>query len=157
MMKILLLLLLPLFSIVAVGEETVEKLVVWAKDGTKVAFALAEKPTITFEESDMIITSNGVEVKYALENMARFTYEKSSTTGITNLNNGESSFKLDGESILFPSLKANSTVSVYTVNGTLVLQETVHSDGEYSFPISSLNTGVYIVNVNGLTYKIVKR
>lgn len=157
MMKILLLLLLPLFSIVAVAEETVEKLVVWAKDGTKVAFALAEKPTITFEESDMIITSNGVEVKYALENMARFTYEKSSTTGITNLNNGESSFKLDGESILFPSLKANSTVSVYTVNGTLVLQETVHSDGEYSFPILSLNTGVYIVNVNGLTYKIVKR
>ena len=103
--------LLPLFSMVAVADETINSLVVWAKDGTKVAYALADKPKVTFTGTDLVITSNGIEVNYALENMVRFTYEDFSQTGITNLKNGEISFKLNGEALLFPSLKANSTVS----------------------------------------------
>ena len=141
----------------AVADEAINSLVVWAKDGTKVAYALADKPKVTFTGTDLVITSNGIEVNYALENMVRFTYEDFSQTGITNLKNGEISCKLNGEALLFPSLKANSTVSLYSANGTLVFKQIVRKDGEYSFPISNLNTGVYMVNVNGLTYKIVKR
>lgn len=154
--KLLLSLLLG-FSIFAKAEDNPTNLVVWAKDGTKVAYALAEQPKVTFTETDLVITANGVEVNYTLENMARFTYEDNTLTAITNLQTNESTFKLDGESLLFPALKANSTVSVYSLNGTLVFKKTVRQNGEYSFPLSSLNTGVYLVSVNGLTYKIVKR
>lgn len=133
------------------------KLVVWAKNGTKVAYALIEKPKVTFTETDLVIIANGVEVNYALENMARLTYEKNTSSVITNLQTNEPTFMLDGESLLFPVLKANSTVSIYSANGTLVFKQTVHKTGEYSFPISNLKTGVYMVNVNGITYKIVKR
>ena len=157
MKKLFLLMLLPLYGMVAVADETINSLVVWAKDGTKVAYALADKPKVTFTETEMVITSNGIEVNYALENMVRFTYENSSITGITDLKNVETFFKLNGEALLFPSLKANSTMSVYSANGTLIFKQTVRKDGEYSFPISNLNTGVYMVNVNGITYKILKR
>lgn len=157
MKKTILLMLLPLFCIVAVADELKDNLVVWAKDGTKVAYALVDKPKVTFTVTDLVITSKGIEVNYALENMARFTYEKTSVTGITDLKTNETLFKLDGETLLFPSLKANSTVSIYSAKGTLVFSQTVHQDGEYSFPISNLKTGVYIVNVNGLTYKIMKK
>lgn len=154
--KLLLSLLLG-FSIFAKAENNPTNLVVWAKDGTKVAYALAEKPKVTFTETDLVITANGVEVNYTLENMARFTYEDNISTAITNLQTDESTFKLDGESLLFPTLKANSTVSVYSLNGVLVFKKTVHAAGEYSFPISNLSIGAYLVSVNGLTYKIVKR
>lgn len=138
------------------ADEPKTQLVVWAKDGTQVAYALAERPKVTFTETDLVITANGVEVNYTIENMARFTYEDN-TSAITNLQTDESTFKLDGESLLFPALKANSTVSVYSLNGTLVFKKTVRQNGEYAFPLSNLNAGVYMVNVNGLTYKIVKR
>ena len=153
----LLLVLLSCFSLSAMADEPKTQLVVWAKDGTQVAYALAEKPKVTFTETDLVITANGVEVNYTLENMARFTYEDNTSTGITNLQTDESTFKLDGESLLFPALKANSTVSVYSLNGTLVFKKNVCQNGEYAFPLSNLNAGVYMVNVNGLTYKIVKR
>ena len=139
------------------ADEPKTLLVVWAKDGTQVAYALAEKPKVTFTETDLVITANGVEVNYTLENMARFTYEDNISTAITNLQTDESTFKLDGETLLFPALKANSIVSVYSLNGMLVFKKTIHQNGEYAFPLSNLNTGVYMVNVNGLTYKIVKR
>jgi len=157
MKKELLLSLMLFFSLFAKAEEPATHLVVWAKDGTKVAYALAEKPKVTFTETDLVITANGVEVNYTLEKMARFTYENDETVSITNLQTGKSSFKLDGESLLFPALKANSTVSLYSLNGTLVFNKTIRTAGEYSFPLSGLNAGVYVVTVNGLTYKIVKR
>ena len=153
--KLLLSLLLG-FSIFAKAENPTN-LVVWAKDGTKVAYALTEKPKVTFTETDLVITAKGVEVNYSLENMARFTYESNDESGIINLQTDESPFRLTGESLLFPALKANSTVSVYSLNGALVFKKTVRQNGEYAFPLSNLSAGVYMINVNGLTYKIMKR
>ena len=125
------------------ADEPKTQLVIWAKDGTKVVYALAEMPKVTFTERDLVITANGVEVNYTLENMARFTYEDYTSTAITNLQTDESSFKLNGESLLFPALKANSIVSVCSLNGTLVFKKTVHRDGEYAIPLSNMNPGVY--------------
>lgn len=148
--------LLSGFCLLAMADEPKTQLVLWAKDGTQVAYALVEKPKITFTETDVVITANSVNVSYPLENMSRFTYENNTAT-VINLQTDESSFKLDGESLLFPTLKTNSTVSVYSPNGTLVFKKTVRQNGEYAFPLSNLNAGVYMVNVNGLTYKIVKK
>lgn len=99
--KLLLSLLLG-FSIFAKAENNPTNLVVWAKVGTKVAYALAEKPKVTFTETDLVITAKGVEVTYSLENMARLTYEDNTLTAITNLQTDESTFKLDEE---YPHLK----------------------------------------------------
>lgn len=144
-------------SLIAKAENIPSNLVVWAKNGTKVAYALAEKPKVTFTGTDLVITTNGVEVNYPLENLACFTYEENTSSVINNLQTDESAFRLNGESLLFPSLKANSTVLVYSLNGTIVFHKTIRQNGEYVFLLSNLNAGVYMVNVNGLTYKIVKR
>lgn len=157
MTKKLLFFLLFCFGIVAKAEDMPTSLVVWAKDGTKVAYALAEKPKITFTETDIVITANGIVVNYALDNMDRFTYESGGNTAIRNIRTGKVSFKLDDKSLLFLNLSVNSTVSLRTLDGTLVFSKTIKDSGEYSIPLSGLNSGIYLVAVNGLTYKIVKR
>lgn len=139
------------------AQENETQLIVWAKDGTKVAYILSEKPKITFTETDLVITANDIEVNYALENMVRFTYESNDNTAIRNIESDEVSIKLDGESLLFPNLKANSSIAIYALNGTLVMKKTIRQDGEYAFPISNLNAGVYMVHVNGLTYKFMRK
>lgn len=150
-------LLLLFLTFSAIVSEPVKNLAVWSKDGTKVAYALSENPRITFTETYLLIATNGVEINYALENMERFTYEKSDATGLTNLTTNETTFKLSEEYLIFPSLKANSTVSIYNLNGTLVFKKRISIDGEYAFSLSDFKTDVYIVSVNGLTYKIIKR
>ena len=157
MKRIFLLLAFILVSYKMMAQEFKTQLIVWAKDGTKVAFLLSEKPKITFTETDLVITTKDIEVNYALDNMVRFTYESNDYTAIRDLESDEVSFRLDKESLLFSALKANSTLTIYALNGNLVMKRTIRQDGEYAFPISDLNAGVYMVNVNGLTYKIVKR
>jgi hypothetical protein len=139
------------------AESNPTNLVVWANDGARVAYALTEEPKVTFTETDLIITTTNVEVNYTLDNMARFTYESDENVNLIDIKTEEMVFKLRGESLLFPALKANSTVSVYSLNGTLVLKKNIQVTGEYFFPLATLNTGVYVVTVNGISYKVVKK
>lgn len=156
-MRVKLFLFFHFFAISIMANEVRTHLVVWAKDSIRVAYALSEMPKVTFSETDLLITTEKVEVKYALDKMTHFTYEYTPPVGVTNLQTDELLFKIDGESLLFPDLKANSSIFIYTVNGALVFKKIVQEEGEYSFPLSYLNSGVYLISVNGLTYKIVKK
>lgn len=140
----------------AMANEPITQLVIWAKDGTKVAYALAEKPKLTFTESELVVKAESIEVTYDLEKISCFIYESGGMTGITDLET-ESIFNFQNEALVFPALSANSTVSVCSLNGIFVFKKTVRVAGEYAFPLSNLNAGVYLVNVNGVTYKIMKK
>ena len=149
-----------IFSLLCFGLslQAETNLVVWKKDGSKVAFALSEKPIVTFSENSLMINTTTVSVSYDLEDMAKFTYEDPNEEGIRNIENDkESSFKFDGEMLLFPSLKAGSKVAIHNLGGVLVFSRTIEAAGDYSFPLSHLDKGVYVVSVDGLTFKIVKR
>lgn len=156
MKKLLLLLLLLPICLSTMAEEYKTHLVVWAKDQSKVAYALDDEPKITFTETELVIESQTFKVSYPLEDMDRFTYE-SQSSGIKDLQTEKETFQIEGESLIFPSLKANSSVALYSLNGTLILKKTIKEAGEYSFPLSNLMTGVYMVSVNGITYKVMKR
>lgn len=136
--------------------QTKTNLVVWTKDGTQVAYALKDKPKVQFTETSMVISSNNLEVDYPLKDMKCFTYGTASTS-VTNIHTNISPFKISGDCLLFSALQKNSNIAIYTSNGVPVLRKTVSQSGEYAFPLNELSNGVYIVNVNGITYKFVKR
>lgn len=156
MKKILCLLLLAFLSFLSVVAKSTINLAVCTKDGLKVLYALEEKPKITFTDTKLVITTKGVEIAYALSDMNLLTYENGETTGIINLYN-DASFKLDGNAIVFSKLKTKDIVSLYSVNGTLVFKKMVSQDGEYAVSLNNIEAGVYIVHVNGLTYKFMKK
>lgn len=131
-------------------------LAVCTKNGSKVLYALDDKPKITFTNTEVIITTKGLEIAYALIDVNSFTYEKVENTGVTSLY-GDTFFKLDGESIIFSRLKAKDIVSLYSINGTLVLKKAVTMDGEYAVSLNDIEAGAYIVKVNSLTYKFIKK
>ena len=111
MKKILLSCLLALtFHLPVLSDGVKNQLVVWTKDGSTVAFALVERPQITFTETELVITTKESH-HYALENMAKITYEPV-PSGIKSLLDDDAAFVLDGESLLFPDLKAGSTITL---------------------------------------------
>ena len=83
--------------------------------------------------------------------------KKKEVTDIKNLYNDNVSFSLDGESIIFKALKTKDIVSLYAINGTLIFKKFISTDGEYAFSLSGIKSGVYIVSINELICKIVKK
>lgn len=156
-MKLKTTILLLCFCFSSFAEESKTQLIVWAKNNIKVAYALYVKPQIIFTDTTLVISVEDVEVSYPLDEMLRFTYGEVPETDILDLQTGESQFYFDGTCLLFPSLNVGATVSLYTLGGSKVFAKTVSANGEYAFPLSNLSQGVYVVNVNGVTYKILKK
>lgn len=133
-------------------------LVVTAKDGTQVAFALQEKPIVTFLDDNLRIQSQMTDVYYSLENMATFTYEKRDISSAVMDLQSDALFHMQGEDyIVFPALNENTYVALHTVTGAVLFAQTIRQAGEYGFSLSQLMPAIYILTVNDVTYKIVKR
>lgn len=149
----LLLLPLPMFA----ADDAAQQLVITSKDGKTVIYAFNEEPKVSFTDTELVVTSKDATVSYPLSSMALITYKLGAATGITNIATDETTFRMDGSALVFPSLAAGSKVTVSTTAGAVVLSKKISTAGKYSFPLSELANGVYMVSVNGQTYKIVKK
>lgn len=139
------------------ADNSKTQLYVWSKDGTKVAYSLSQNPKLTFTETEMVITGNNLEVIYPIAEMDRFAYKDEVTTLIFDLSTDERHLVMKEDYLLFPAIDCIREVSIYSLNGTKLLKKTLPAEGEYAYPFSNLSSGVYMVKVNGLTYKIVKK
>ena len=67
-------------------------------------------------------------------------------------------FHMQGEDyIVFPALNENTYIALHTVTGAVLFAQTIRQAGEYGFSLSQLMPAIYILTVNDVTYKIVKR
>ena len=160
LLKYLMLLLVGMaFALNASAARGQWVLQLWDRDGAKVGqYALTMSPTVTFTEDQVVVTNDVADVYYhALPTMWKFTYFFDPGSGIKDITAENNAMTFDGNVIIFPALKAGANIMVYGTNGSLVMSKTVATDGEYAFPLSDLTKGVYLVNENGQTYKIVKK
>ena len=154
--KILTVLLL-LSWLMAMADEPKSRLVVWAKDGTKTYFDLAENPKTTFKDNDLVITSESMTVNYPLEQVLRYTYELVST-GIESISL-EKTVRISqrGDALTLENLKPGTAVSLYTVDGKLVMAHAAGDSRSVTISLSDRPSGVYIVKANDVTCKMLKR
>lgn len=155
--RLLLAVSLVLFAGHPLSAEEKTMLVVWATDGSKASYALTEHPKVTFTETSFVVTLHGEATNYPLNDVARITYESLQGTSISELWHNETPFTVSGNYLLFSTLQAGSTVAVYTAGGVLVQQESIVQDGSYAFPLPDITAGGYMVSINGVTYKFLKR
>lgn len=160
MRKSLLMLMLWLgASLPGLADDTVtlNDLVVWTRDGAKTVFELRENPRVTFEEGGLVVRSNGMEAKFSISDLLRWTYQQRTVSGISDATADKTHPFMEGDHLVVSQLKEGTTVRVYAADGREVLQKTMTRDGACRIPLNRLRTGVYVVQVNSLTYKILRK
>lgn len=136
------------------ADEPKKQLVILNKDGSKVVYPLDSNPKVMFSEADMIVTANGLEAVFSLENVKRFTYESSSDNMCTVVLSNPiatfcSSVSLDFSAV--ENLKAYIASSFDAEKGTLILTPVtdvkagtgillIGQKGTYNIPFSNTDT-----------------
>ena len=139
------------------AADEVETLIIQMKNGSENAFFLKDKPKVTFEGSNLKISAATGDVSYALADVLRFTYAKKSPTGISEQVENPTDVMFEGDVLVISQLKANTTASIYALDGKLIRQLKPQRSGTYRINLSELPSGLYLVKADNVTYKITKR
>ena len=138
-----------------IAKAEQKMLVVTAMDGTQTKYLLEGMPQVKIEKPYLVISSGGASVSLPLEDLKHMHYAKTTdeATAIEDINVLDE--KGGSERIDFSNLPADANVSIYTLDGKLV--QALRPNGRaLSLPLGSLQSGVYVVKVNDVTYKIQK-
>lgn len=159
MLKKFTLLIFLLFVVLA--SVKAQSLYIKTKDGSTTAKSLSTLERFTFSNNNLLINylSGPVET-YSLSNISKLSF-KSAVTGVDELSLPETvSMKVypnPVSDIIYIQNAPETTyqVSIYRITGSLILNTQI-SSGEKSIDVSFLQSGLYLLNVNGRTFKFVK-
>ena len=131
------------------------------KDGVITMKSLETLKKFTFSNNSLLINYlSGPAETYSLSNISKLSF-KSAITGVDELSlSGTTTLKVYPNPVTDVIYIQNApevtyTVSIYRISGSLVLT-TKLSSGTKSIDVSYLASGLYLLNVNGLTFKFVK-
>lgn len=133
-------------------------LTVHQKDGKKFSYGFEEKPVVSFTDNDMIIKSSGTEIQYQLSLIDKFTFDDQETK-VEGVKDKElkPDISLDENKILISGAKADVAVRLISSDGKLIQSSQTDNDGSASFSMADLPAGVYIINSDGISVKILKK
>ena len=137
------------------------KLIVWTKDGGKVSYRLNKRPTLTYNDGNIVLSTTETVVEYRAEDIYKYTFEnpENSTNSVKQpiATPIDARLQLQGETVLFEQCEPYSIVQIYAVNGKLVDSYTIGADGTLQIAFGQYAKGIYIIKTKHLTHKIVKR
>lgn len=139
------------------SDGTYTSLIILFKDQTTQTFELEDMPVITVKGLDLKVETNNADVTIPLKDIVRYYFKVNSITGIDEVNINQESLDYKNGILVMRGLKAGSVVSIYSLDGKLRQSITVPRDGFFRCSLASLQSGVYIVKANSLSYKIMKR
>lgn len=129
-----------------------------ANDATKSGVKMDDINKLTFDGDKMTVTmNNGTSAKtFDLNAFNKVTFDETpvSVAG-TTVEKAGIQFAYDGESISVRGLKKSAAAVIYNANGAVMDSRKAWDGSRLS--VASLPEGMYLLNVEGVAYKFLKK
>lgn len=146
--------LCPLFS----QDAPVQKLNVHMMDGSQLQFLLTDEPVTTFENGNLVITTNQGVYSYPLAQMKKYTHEGlPEGIDLPTVAPGDILVRQNNEQMLIEGLPDNQLVEVYSADGKLILSQRATGGQSTLLNIAAQPQGTYIVNIGSTSFIFVKQ
>jgi len=139
-------------------EQPVQKLNVHMMDGQVVTFLLDQEPVTTFENGNLVITTNQGVYSYPLAQMKKYTHEGlPEGIDLPTVAPGDILVRQNNEMMLIDGLPDNTPVEVYSADGKLILSQRSIAGQSTLLNLVAQPQGTYVVNVGKTSFKFVKQ
>lgn len=149
------------FAFGASAQERVTVVSVYLQNGQAEYFKVADKPSVTFGDHKITVSSDALTGEYNFDDVSHFAFEDANDVmGIEEVGGDNASFTFvytDNANVYIsaPDLK---WAKVFSVQGSEVAAATANADGVVTLNIAGLAPGVYVVTPScHSAVKIVKR
>ncbi len=151
--KSLMLLCFLLFSLVSYASGDAASVTVKQKGGNKTVLELSANPVITFEEEEMVVTTDFTRIMIPLDDIVEYTVNEVAS-GIKGVSVAP---QFQNGRVVLHDIPQGTSIGVYTMEGKLVMRQVADATASAEISISSLPKGVYIISVSGKSFKIINK
>ncbi|MCM1312455.1 MAG: T9SS type A sorting domain-containing protein [Bacteroides sp.] len=123
-------------------------------EGNVSEWTLTSLDKLTFRNGNIVFTTtDGAESTVPISGVRRLFFSTPEIQGIDGMGTDGSNVAWDG-TCLYAGTQVGTAVTIYNAAGTVVARQTAGENGIIGF--ETLGKGMYIVNVQGKSYKIFK-
>ena len=154
-MRKILLSMLILFSVATMA--TVQNVVaIYPLQGEVALFAFADQPELTYTATDLVLTTTQTSVQYPISNLRKVAFEQADIPeGIDDIEVTKQFTFRDGQ-IIIEGGTPNALVNIYTIQGALVSQYRLDSDGNAAISTTGYSGAAYILTTGSITFKFMQ-
>lgn len=153
--------LLLLLSLICTTQPVVSQVYLKIKtiDDNIHSYKIDENLKMAFQNNEIIVRNKEIANTFVVSNIKKICFSTYDTSDIMMLNsyNCNNKVSITGESIVICNYRDNSIVRLFMPNGLLISEEIVPNEGFYYYSTSHLKSGVYILEVNEIRLKFVKK
>ena len=142
-----------MFASFAAMQAEDNHLYIYSNAGEKLSWSVPSLQKMTFQDGNIVLTKKDGKVAYTPISTVNRMYVSTPSSEKIEKVGEDLKYSWDGERLQLDA-RPGTPITVYNVTGTVVLRETFSGD---ALNLHSLDKGVYIVNVGGQTFKIVKK
>lgn len=155
--KRIILILSIIFSSIG-AEATYKYLHIHLMNDEITTFALEDNIELSFYNSYLWVRSSAVApISILLEDIKKFSHSDSLDADDPELfEDAVPIFQIKQDELVFSNLKENAIITIYELNGNLILKKKIKIGGSYKCPLGDLKKGIYIVNVDGVIFKVLR-
>ena len=125
-------------------------------EGVEVYYQLSSRPEIRFEDSTVLLTAEDVAVSYPMPVKVEFV-DYTEPASVESLDATAPLYRVTDTQLEVSGHSAGVPVLVYDSLGRLAAEGRTDSAGHALVVIADLTRGVYVVNVESVTFKIYKK
>ena len=143
----------------AVPQRTVS---IYQKDGQVVAFAFSEKPVVSYDGNNLVLTTTKTTVQFPIYQLKKLQFDDDWVNSDDNVattveqKQADVLFGFHDGMLTVSGGEPGAQVTLYSVKGMMVGQWRLDDAGCATIPMQGMGKDVYIVKTNRLTFKFRK-
>ena len=128
----------------------------YLKSGRSVSYTFQEKPVMSYSGNELLVSTQEVQIQYALESISKLCFEDNSQTTVEEVINADVRFAVSADAITLTGEKPESDIYIYDMNVVCAGRNSTDAEGNAEISIRELKEGLYVVKTVSLSFKIIQ-
>lgn len=145
-----------LFCTSKISAEEINALCLHLASGKQITCLLDERPVVTFNDDELVMTTHMNQVSYRSSDVLKFTYAYVPLSEIIDAKFSNAMFNFGKNTLQATNIEPSSKVEIYTADGILIDSSLSDANGNVTLNMSAQSGKVYIVKTSVANFKITK-
>ncbi|MCQ2218685.1 MAG: T9SS type A sorting domain-containing protein [Paludibacteraceae bacterium] len=147
-----------LMFLAMLASANAESLIIEDTSGKTTSYDLGSKPVITYSGDNLVLKTDLANAEFALPQVAKYYFKADATSNDDVLLNPTNTYVVvTEESFTLRNGIAGSPVFVLSIDGKVLSNHVVATDGTLDISLSNLPQGIYIIKTKSANIKFIRK